>query len=92
MNAWNPQPATGTDWTTVGSHDDSVVQEWSAAFMGAHQRFNYDNEGFGHPELLQNWGGCPCEGWHSHNGATPWKQTWTIPQPSELIDRQLTFK
>jgi pimeloyl-ACP methyl ester carboxylesterase len=40
-NASNPQGTGGTDWTAMGSYDDTLVSEGSAVDMGAAHKVNY---------------------------------------------------
>jgi pimeloyl-ACP methyl ester carboxylesterase len=40
-NASNPQGSGGTDWTTMGSYDDTFVSEGSAVDMNATHKVNY---------------------------------------------------
>ena len=40
-NAKNPQESGGTDWTTMGSHNDNYVSAGSAVGMDATHRVNY---------------------------------------------------
>lgn len=40
---WNPQAYGGTNWTAVGSHDDMLVDEARATYMGACHMVHYNN-------------------------------------------------
>lgn len=94
LNAYgqNPQQATGTDWTLLGSKDDQVVPDWSASYMRAHKKFTYaDGEDLRHSDMVKNFSSCPCKGFQSWHNATPWTSV-SLRQPSRLIDAQLWEK
>ena len=56
-SATNPQGTGGTDWTTIGSHGDLIVQEDTATAMSAPHRWRYTTSPnwIGHSDYMRSY-------------------------------------
>jgi pimeloyl-ACP methyl ester carboxylesterase len=91
-NAQNPQGTGGTDWTTMGSYDDTFVSEGSAVQMSSTHKVNYlGSMNLGHSDYYNDTTDvrdADVEWWDTPG---PWYSWFDAPHAVRWSDFGLTY-